>query len=293
VLSMNAENRLSSKGRFYIHGVIAVGAAVLVAAILELPKGPEGYYTDWLILAALTAISGSATVKLPSIPASLSVSETFVFTCVLLFGPPAGTLTVALDGLIISLWLSKNRKELHRILFNVAAPAISIWVASNVFFYLAGIDPIAYSRSSQPVSIKDFVLPLLAFTVLFFSINSWMIAFAVSFETGNSPLKIWRTNFMWLSLNFFCGASVAALLAVSVDPSWRGDPSLTRAVFNVPNCDGPRPGRDEPSAESKQASFGDHRDTGPCRRCKGPSHARTYPQSSAAHHRGGACHRGT
>jgi putative nucleotidyltransferase with HDIG domain len=215
---MNAEPRLSPNGRFYIHGVIAVGAAVLVAAISELPKGPEGYYTDWLILAALTAISGSATVKLPSIPASLSVSETFVFTCVLLFGPPAGTLTVALDGLIISLWLSKNRKELHRILFNVAAPAISIWVASNVFFYFAGIDPIAYSSSSDPVSIKDFVLPLLVFTVLFFSINSWMIAFAVSFETGNSPLKIWRTNFMWLSLNFFCGASVAALLAVSVDP---------------------------------------------------------------------------
>lgn len=215
---MNAEKRLSSKGHLYIHGVIAVGAAVLAAAILELPKGPEGYYTDWLILAALTAISGSATVKLPSIPASLSVSETFVFTSVLLFGPPAGTLTVALDGLIISLWLSKNRKELHRILFNVAAPAISIWVASNVFFYLAGIDPIAYSQGSKPVSIEDFVFPLLLFTLLFFSINSWMIAFAVSFETGNSPLKIWRTNFMWLSLNFFCGASVAALLAVSVDP---------------------------------------------------------------------------
>jgi putative nucleotidyltransferase with HDIG domain len=215
---MNADNRLSSKGRLYIHGVIAVGSAVLVAAILELPKGPDGYYLDWLILAALTAISGSATVKLPSIPASLSVSETFVFTCVLLFGPPAGTLTVALDGLIISLWLSSNRKELHRILFNVAAPAISIWVASNVFFYLAGIDPIAYSSSSQRVSIQDFVVPLLVFTILFFSINSWMIAFAVSFETGNSPLKIWRTNFMWLSLNFFCGASVAALLAVSVDP---------------------------------------------------------------------------
>ena len=62
------------------------------------------------------------------------------------------------------------------------------------------------------------MVPLLVFTVLFFGINSWMIAFAVALETGISPFRIWRTNFMWLSLNFFCGASVAALLAVNVDP---------------------------------------------------------------------------
>ena len=62
------------------------------------------------------------------------------------------------------------------------------------------------------------MVPLLVFTVLFFGINSWMIAFAVALETGRLPLRIWRTNFLWLSLNFFCGASVAALLAVNVDP---------------------------------------------------------------------------
>lgn len=213
---MSAAKTLTRGGRLYVHGVIGIGFAVLVTAVADLPKGPEGYYFDWLVLAALTAISGSATVKLPSIPASLSVSETFVFTSVLLFGPPAGTLTVALDGLIISLWLSKNRKEYHRLLFNIAAPAISIWVASHVFFYLAGIEPLAYGQKA--VQVGDFLFPLLVFTVLFFGINSWMIAFAVALETGTSAFHIWRTNFLWLSLNFFCGASVAALLAVNVDP---------------------------------------------------------------------------
>ena len=45
--------------------------------------------------------------------------------------------------------------------------------------------------------------------------NSWLIAFAVALETQTSPLLIWRNNFLWLSLNFLCGASVAALLTVS------------------------------------------------------------------------------
>src|SRR5262249_20725094 len=43
-------------------------------------------------------------------------------------------------------------------------------------------------------------------------LNSWLIAFAISFEGTLSPYKIWRQNFLWVSLNYFCGASVALLL---------------------------------------------------------------------------------
>jgi putative methionine-R-sulfoxide reductase with GAF domain len=163
-------------------------------------------------LAALTIFSGSATVKLPSIPASLSVSETFVFTAVLLFGAPVGTLIVALDGLIISLWLNRRRKELYRVLFNISAPAVSIWVSANLFFKLAGIHPLL-ENDQLHLQITYFPLgPLAIFTVIYFLLNSWLIAFAVSFETNQPAIAIWRGNFAWLSLNFLCGASVATIL---------------------------------------------------------------------------------
>jgi putative nucleotidyltransferase with HDIG domain len=203
---MTNQKGLSSRGRTYVLGVTIAGMIAIVASFLEMLAAQVSY--EWFILAALTVISGSATVKLPSIPASLSVSETFVFTSVLLFGPPAGTLTVALDGLIISFWLNKKRKEAHRVLFNMAAPALSVWVASQIFFSISGLEPL----SIRPASVQDFLLPLLVFTVLYFGLNSWLITFAVALETGGRPLEIWRDHFLWLSLNFFCGASVAALL---------------------------------------------------------------------------------
>jgi len=213
---------LSNPGKLYVSAVILAGSFAIAASITEMLV--EGVRYEWFILAALTIVSGSATVKLPSIPASLSVSETFVFTSVLLFGAPAGTLTVALDGLIISLWLNRQRKELHRVLFNVAAPAVSIWLAAQLFFLLAGIAPLAQHRLSaesgalepfaQAPGITEFLIPLLAFTIAYFLLNSWLIALAVSFETSVRALVIWRTNFVWLSLNFLCGASVAALLTV-------------------------------------------------------------------------------
>ena len=48
--------------------------------------------------------------------------------------------------------------------------------------------------------------------VVYFLLNSWLIAAAVGFEKHISTILVWRQNFMWLSLNFFSGASMAALL---------------------------------------------------------------------------------
>ena len=104
--------RLGGSGRIYVAGVIACGISVVAGSAYSLVSEPIGY--QWLLLAALTLISGSATVRLPSVPASISISETFVFTAVLLYGPAAGTLIVALDGLVISFWLAKRRRGLYR-----------------------------------------------------------------------------------------------------------------------------------------------------------------------------------
>src|SRR6188768_2076880 len=127
---------LNSDGRLYLGLVITAGLVAVGASIHRLLVAPVD--PQWYLLAALTIVSGSLTVKLPSIPATISISETFVFASVLLFGPAAGTVTVALDGLVISFWMAKRRPEWYRALFNMAAPAVSIWVASQVFFSIAG-----------------------------------------------------------------------------------------------------------------------------------------------------------
>lgn len=205
---MLPSSRLGGSGRLYVTAVIACGFAVVASSAHSLVAEPIGY--QWLLLAALTLISGSATVKLPSVPASISISETFVFTAVLLYGPAAGTLTVALDGLVISFWLAKRRRELYRALFNMSAPAVSAWCSSQLFFWTAGIEPLVRAGASL-----DRILPsLFLFAITYFSLNSWLIAFAISSETELSPFKVWRENFLWLSLNYFCGASVAVLLVM-------------------------------------------------------------------------------
>ena len=141
-----------------------MGFGAIGASANAIRVNPIGY--DWLFLAALTIVSGSATLRLPSVPATISVSETFVFTSILLFGPAAGALTVALDSLMLSFWmmsfrLPKRNREPIRILFNLAAPALSAWTAAHVFYLTSGVAPLTVA----PTPISELA-PFLALTAV-------------------------------------------------------------------------------------------------------------------------------
>jgi len=199
---------LPKNGRAYVAAVIVSGFLVISWSVHQLTQHPVGI--QWFLLAALTLISGSATVKLPSVPASISISETFVFAAVLLYGPSAGTLVVALDGLVISFWIFKRKQEPYRALFNMSAPAVSAWCSAQLFFWLAGIRPLV----EAPAPLNQILPALVVFAAAYFALNSWLITFAISLEKQIPPVRVWRENFIWISLNYFCGASVAVLLVV-------------------------------------------------------------------------------
>jgi putative nucleotidyltransferase with HDIG domain len=201
---------MSRRGRFYVWAVIVVGFACTGEALRGLFNEPPT--RQWLVVALLTIISGSATVRLPSLPIRISVSETFLFTAVLLFGPAVGVATVLLDSLVIAVRGAPRPFNKEQVLFNIAAPTLSLWVASNLFYAAAGVPPLVKQAQQSPIGV--FILPLLLFTVVYFCLNSGLVAVAVGFEKRLSPFSVWRQHMMWLSLNYFGGASVAALMVV-------------------------------------------------------------------------------
>ncbi len=197
---------LSPTARLYVDSVIALGAVVIFYSLHRLYIAPVE--AQWFVLAGLTLLTGSFTIKVPTIRARASVSETFVFASVLLFGAEAGTVTVLLETLVISFWLKSSSRSPHRVLFSIAAPSIAIWTAGKVFFWFSQIEP--YSRVATP--LPSLLLPLVIFTSLYFLLNTWLVAAALGFEKRTSAFIIWRQNFTWISVNYFSGASVAALL---------------------------------------------------------------------------------
>ncbi|MBM3770978.1 MAG: HD domain-containing protein [Acidimicrobiia bacterium] len=103
---------------------------------------------------------------------------------------------------------TRQGRPAHRVLFNLAAPAVSIWISGQAFFLTSGIAPCA--EGAAPLTA--LFLPLFLFTTLYFLLNSGLVAIVVALESGKPALEVWWQNFTWLSVTYFSGASVAALI---------------------------------------------------------------------------------
>jgi len=187
--------------------VVAIGAAVLVSALVSFVQTPLNVYV--FLLAVLVFASSRFRIKVPGRSATVSVSEVFIFSSILLFGPAPATLTVALDGLYTS--LTQRNRRLHRTLFNIAEPAISVWVAGQVFFAVANAPALSFSRSG-PTSM---MLPTIGMAAAYFLLNSTLTAVAVALESRGSAYEVWRQHALILGINSYAAASVSTLAVKS------------------------------------------------------------------------------
>ena len=199
---------LSEPARAYVLAVILCGAAVCVYSTADLLRNPVS--SQWLILLALTVGSGWATLRIPQMPISFSISDTFNIAAALLFGPSAGAISAAVDGLVLSSRMASTRRSPDRVLFNMAAPAIAIWVAAEIFVTLGGSRPLV----EGPVAAIRLLALLTLFGAVDFGLNSGIVAMAVSFERRVSMLAIWREHLAGVWITYFGGIFGAMLLMV-------------------------------------------------------------------------------
>jgi len=201
-------SKKSSFGKAYLTAIPLTGVVLLGWSLSEVSANPPP--PGWLILTGLTALTGAYTAKIPGSVVRLSVSEPIVFLATLLYGPSAGTLTAAVDALVMSLRLGPKVRTPHRIFFNVGALAITVFPSAVLYFRLAGLD----TRAPQYGALDTFVGPLYLFAISVFFFNSWLIAIALAVERAVSPLGIWLKQFLWLAANYLASASIAAILVV-------------------------------------------------------------------------------
>ena len=134
----------------YTRTVSMVGAVIVVAVVPGLARTPA--VPQWLLFSVLVIAAGRFTSRIPSVEASISVSDTFFIAAALLFGAGPAMMTVAADGLVLSL---RRRYNWNRIWFNTFAPALSLGAAAQVFFFISGLPPLATSD----VSVSPLLLP--------------------------------------------------------------------------------------------------------------------------------------
>ena len=83
--------------RLWIQLVATLGLLVILQSLVSLYTTPQRY--EWLFFAALAILTGSFSMKIGSVYASVTIADTFFITTALLFGPAPATLAIALGYL--------------------------------------------------------------------------------------------------------------------------------------------------------------------------------------------------
>ena len=186
----------------YIVSVALIGAAVTGLCAYRLPIAQLN--SKFAVLTLITVLIGSRiTIKIPGAGGQISVSDTFVFLAILLFGVEAAVLLAAVEAVSSSLRFSRKADV---VFFNAGVMAVSTFVSSSALHLLFP------AFNLQAEYSPNLVVALSVMALLQYTFNSWLIAVSVALSANQSVWHSWRTNFLWTSLTYFAGASGAAIV---------------------------------------------------------------------------------
>ena len=188
----------------YVAAVTVAGAIVIGTTAFALPFTP--FAREWVILSVVALIASRFPLRVPGQNAWFSISDTFYITSALLFGPAPATVTIAVDSMLMS--HSFKTFSIRRFLFNSGAPAVAFWTGAEVYYQLSGAQPMFGARAP----FDGLVVPVGCFALIYFVLNSWLTAIAISLEKRTSTVAVWRSRFAILSFSYFASGSAAYLL---------------------------------------------------------------------------------
>ena len=183
--------------------VATIGVAIVAFSAYTLPLTPID--RRFLILALAMLIGSRITIEIPRAKGHISVSDTFVFLALLLFGGQAAVLLATTEAVASSRRFSK---KVSVAIFNAGVMACSTGATAAVVHFGFG-SVLNLSQTYSP----NLIIALCAMALVQYVLNSGLVAISVALKLDQPLWFTWRTNFLWTSITYFAGASAAAIVA--------------------------------------------------------------------------------
>src|SRR5215831_16557725 len=188
--------------------IVAVGATFLSLSTLWLPA-PNFDWRFLVLAVVMVAVSSRFSVQIPRVNTNITISDTFIFLVLLLYGGMAGILLAALEGFFSGLRISKRPLV---VAFNSAMMVTSTSLTIMfVRMFFGGIGEIRF----QDVSHFMGAVGTMAL-VQYFS-NSGICAVGLAIKQGDTIWRTWQTHYLWTSGTYLAGAALAAVTSNSID----------------------------------------------------------------------------
>jgi signal transduction histidine kinase/ActR/RegA family two-component response regulator len=194
---------------FYSWLVIVAGVSVLTYCVSNVSASLLD--TKFVLLALLTVfLSARIAINIPNDGGHLTVSDTFIFLIMLMYGGEAAVLVAAAEGAYSSLPYREMRRT---VVVNGSIMAISTFLSATTLklFY----DPITELPRTENLPV--FVAAICVMAVVQYVTNSGLAAIYTALRRGHSVGYTWSKYYLWSSITYLAGASAAGIVSRLVE----------------------------------------------------------------------------
>jgi len=166
--------------------------------------------------------SSRLTIEIPQFRSKISVSDTFIFLTLLVYGWKAAVLLASTEALLSSFQFC--RKPIT-ILFNWATASLCSAVTYCALYFFIG-DPVALNLGQFSA---QFVACIAVMALTQYVSNSGIVAICGAMKASKPIWETWKKHYLWTSITYFAGASAAAIIAKLI-----GQLGLYALVVTIP-----------------------------------------------------------
>lgn len=166
----------------------------------------------FLLLTFITVIiSSRISVQIPRFDTNITVSDTFIFLAIVLYGGEAGIFLAGAEGLCSGVRISKSKKPVT-ILFSGAVMALSTFITVWITRLAFGPNEELYRHTPSILLTALSVMALVQYIS-----NTVMVAVVLA-SKNNQPLwPTWNKHYLWSSITYIVGAASAGVTALFVN----------------------------------------------------------------------------
>jgi len=188
--------------------IATIGVATLAFSAYWLPV-PRLDVRFTLLAAVMMIVSSRLSVQIPRVNTNVTVSDTFIFLVLLLYGGFAGVILAAIEGLFSGLRISKKPVT---VLFNSGMMICSTFLTVGVVRFFFG--PVSELRT---LGLSSFITAVATMALVQYFSSTGFTAMGLACKMGQRFWPTWQTHYLWTSITYLVGAAVAAVSSNSVE----------------------------------------------------------------------------
>jgi len=153
----------------------------------------------WCYL-AIAMFASTLKVRLPGIESTMSVHFLFILLGILELSPSETMVLACGAALLQSIWNTKKKPEILKVIFNVSMTANAVWVTYQAYW--------------QAATLLHNRLPLLLLIVgtSYFIMNTGPVSIAIALSQRSSIRSTWSLTYFWSFPYYLAGAAIVGLV---------------------------------------------------------------------------------